>query len=218
MVEDTYWTEWIPFIIRVWKCNNSNPMRQALIQSTDLKCHGDLFHVIKVCVLMIFFVWMKHFILKILFKLPVTLVERIEVVDEREHLVKVLRWFISFNLVLFYFFFLSVTDKIFSTKIINRLSCFKVRNLSINFEESFLKRFWRTFEFLYYILWIAAISVSLIGQLNDRFLDFIKDLELFGYWGHWFNYLFCLRTSPLFVARNSDIEGLKQVREDLVEV
>jgi hypothetical protein len=49
-------------------------MREALIQSTHLNRHRDLF---------VRTIWMINFMLKILLKLPVFLLKRIEVVEER---------------------------------------------------------------------------------------------------------------------------------------
>jgi hypothetical protein len=54
-------------------------MREALIQSTHLNSHRDLFARTK---------WMIHFMLKILLKLPVILLKRIEVVEERVYFLK----------------------------------------------------------------------------------------------------------------------------------
>ena len=65
-------------------------MRDSVIQSTDLKGGFDLFHLLNLCIFPITSIWMNDLMLKILFKLPVTLLETIEVVVEREHRGKVI--------------------------------------------------------------------------------------------------------------------------------
>jgi hypothetical protein len=55
-------------------------MREALIQSTHLNRHRDLMFVLSI--------WMIHFMLKFLLKLPVFLLKRIEVVEERVYFLK----------------------------------------------------------------------------------------------------------------------------------
>jgi hypothetical protein len=83
-------------------------MREALIQSTHLKRHRDLF---------VRTTWYNNFMLKILLKLPVLLLKRIEVVEERVHAVKVIFWLLvrlnfigSVDLILLLLLFLGVAD------------------------------------------------------------------------------------------------------------
>ena len=82
----------------------------------------------------------------ILFKLPVTLLETIEVVIEREHRGKViilrlttLNLFIL-DLTLFALLLLNAIDGSVDTERINRLSGFKVRKLSAYLEECVVER------------------------------------------------------------------------------
>jgi hypothetical protein len=58
-------------------------MREALIQSTHLNRHRDLIHVRNLCIFVILFERMNNLMLEILLKLPLTLLESIEVVEER---------------------------------------------------------------------------------------------------------------------------------------
>jgi hypothetical protein len=58
-------------------------MREALIQSTHLKSHSDLIHVCNLCIFVIILIRMNNLMLEILLKLPLTLLESIEVVEER---------------------------------------------------------------------------------------------------------------------------------------
>jgi hypothetical protein len=58
-------------------------MREAIIQSTHLNRHKDLIHVRNLCIFDILFVRMNDFMYMILFQLPLTLLESIEVVEER---------------------------------------------------------------------------------------------------------------------------------------
>ena len=65
-------------------------MRDSVIQSTDLKGGFDLFHLLNLCIFRITSIWMNDLMLIILLKLPDTLLETIEVVEEREHRPKVI--------------------------------------------------------------------------------------------------------------------------------
>jgi hypothetical protein len=84
MVEDTYTSEWIVFILRICIVKASNPMWDALIKRTHLKSHTDLSHVFYLCIPAVICKWMNYLMLKVLFKLEVALLERIKVVVERE--------------------------------------------------------------------------------------------------------------------------------------
>jgi hypothetical protein len=57
-------------------------MREALVESAHLNRHRDLIHVCNLCIFVITFVGMNNLMLEILFKLPLTLLESIEVVEE----------------------------------------------------------------------------------------------------------------------------------------
>jgi len=84
MVEDTYTSEGVPFILRICIVNYSNPMWDALIQRTHLKSHTGLSHIFYLCIAAVLFIWMNYLMLEICFKLEVTLLESIKVVVERE--------------------------------------------------------------------------------------------------------------------------------------
>jgi hypothetical protein len=83
MVKDTYSSECILFNIRICMSNKSNAMREALIESTKLKSHRDMIHVLNLCRIAITFERMNNLVDKILIELPITLLESIEVVEER---------------------------------------------------------------------------------------------------------------------------------------
>ena len=65
--------------------NNSESMRDSVIQSTDLKGCFDLIHALEILIFYVIIVRMEHLVLKILFKLVIALLKRFEVVEEREH-------------------------------------------------------------------------------------------------------------------------------------
>ena len=57
-------------------------MREALIQSTHLNRHRDLIHPLDSFIIAVILVRMDHLVLKILFELIITLLKRVEVVEE----------------------------------------------------------------------------------------------------------------------------------------
>ena len=163
---------------------------------------------------------MDYFMFEIILDLPVTLLERIKVVVEWEDLLKVLviLIFLGVNLALFYFFFLSIDGLIDSTERINRLSGFKERKLIIDLDECTVERKWEPFEFISEFRNFIVITWNLSAHLEDRLLDFIEDLKLFGNWSHRIKYLFGVGCCALFLWWNSDIEAFEEVSEDLMEL
>jgi hypothetical protein len=82
MVKDTYSSELKPFLLRICMRNNSNAMRAAIIDSTHLKCHRDLIHVLDSLIFTVMFIRMDHLVLVIYFKFEIPLLKRFEVVEE----------------------------------------------------------------------------------------------------------------------------------------
>ncbi len=82
MVEDTYTSEWAEFILRIFIINGSNPMWDTLIQRTHIKIHTDLSHISNLFMMIIFSKWINDIVLKILFELPILLLESIKIVEE----------------------------------------------------------------------------------------------------------------------------------------
>ena len=80
--KSTFTTEWIARRFFIIINNDSWSMRESFIESTDLKSN---FNLRDLCIFWIIFIGRNHFILKILLKLPVTLLETFEVIEERIH-------------------------------------------------------------------------------------------------------------------------------------
>jgi hypothetical protein len=57
-------------------------MREALIESTHLKSHRDLIHVLDSLIFTVKFIRMDDLVLNIFFKLEIALLERFKVVEE----------------------------------------------------------------------------------------------------------------------------------------
>ena len=62
--------------------NNSEAVWEAVIESTDLKVHRDLIHLHNLFIFEIKFERLDDLIIEILFKLPLTLLESIEVIEK----------------------------------------------------------------------------------------------------------------------------------------
>ena len=195
-------------------------MRHSVPQGADWKSDFNLSHCLYRSVSIIIFEWMQDFIFEIFLDLPVTFLERVKVVVEWEHWLKVFVTLIfsGVDLALFNFFFLSDDGLIVSTERIDRLSGFKIRKLRADLEECVVERYWRAFKFFNELLNFIVITFSLSAHLEDRLFDFIEDLQLVGQWRDRIKYLFCVGCCALFLWRNSDIEALQQVSEDLMEL
>jgi hypothetical protein len=73
-VKNSYSSECQPSVLRISICNKSNAMSEVHIESTYLKCHRDLIHVLNRFIFVTIFVRMNNLMLDIiLFKLPLTL-------------------------------------------------------------------------------------------------------------------------------------------------
>ena len=220
MIEHTYSVKWIVLIFRIFVLNGSEPMRESVPQGADWKSDFNLIHIFCRSIFVIKFEWMQDFIFKVFPDLPVTLLERVKVVVEWEHRLKVLVTliFLGVDLALFNFFFLSDDGLTVSTERIDRLSGFKIRKLRADLEECVVERYWRAFKFFNELLNFIVITLSLSAHLEDRLFDFIEDLKLVGQWRERIKYLFRVGCCALFLWRNSDIEALEEVSEDLMEL
>ena len=77
MIEHTYSSEWFTCIIRICVLYHSQSVRHSVPQSADQKDYFNIIHLLNWCVFMVLFKWMNDFMLKILLKLPVILLEGI---------------------------------------------------------------------------------------------------------------------------------------------
>ena len=122
MHEHTYSSEWVVTVIRICVSDNSNAMRESLIESTYLKRHRDLFHLFFRSVFLIILIGVNNSVFVIFFELIIFLFEIFEVVEEWEQWRETLVAFMflsSVNLALFKLFFLIVINLRFDIKSIN---------------------------------------------------------------------------------------------------
>ncbi len=152
MIEHTYSCEWEVIITRMFVLNSSKSMRQSLPQSADWKSHFNLIHLFYRSIIIIPFKWMDNLMFEIFLDLPVTLLQSIEVVVEREKwretLVTLIVLSSSINLALFKLFFVIIlrfdTKSIqFSIVLLNDLNmvlidcCLEFLDQSFHFVEVF---------------------------------------------------------------------------------
>ena len=143
MIEHTYSIEYIVVIIRTsFVFKSSESVRHSIPQSADSKRNFNLSHILYLSILIILFKWMDDCVFKVSFDLPIILFEIIEVMVEWKHLLNVFVSLISlgFDLALFYFFLLSIILMIVNAQRIDRLSDFKVWQLSIDLKDCFVDR------------------------------------------------------------------------------